>query len=95
MTTSNGTRPDVLQVALDAISDYERIARRQDVVTKVAFERAVLRTLYAIAEEVRIGRLHGQNTAVRLGGIADALDLMVVAVDGLDDVDGMDGEGDA
>lgn len=51
------TRPDPLRLALDAITDAERAQAAAGDRYAVLAQRAQLRTLYAIAEEVRLLRI--------------------------------------
>ncbi len=73
-------RPDPLQLALEAISDAERVQPPAPHGYVVLVQRAHLRALYAIAEELRLFRLEQRGAAawfaqieLRLVDIEEAL----------------------
>ena len=79
-------RPDPLQLALEAISDAERVQPPAPHGYVVLVQRAQLRALYAIAEELRVFRLEQRGAAdwfaqidLRLVEIEEALAVSEVA----------------
>jgi hypothetical protein len=72
-----GVRPDPLQLALEAISDAERVqpavglglSSAEGGRYAVLAQRAQLRVLYAIAEELRLLRLEQRGAADRFAQI--------------------------
>ena len=83
---SDTKRPDPLQLALTAIGDYERAVANVEAAEMLPdlhdlHQRAQLRVLYAIAEELRLLRRDsGQGLRNVLGGL-DTLETAVLLVE--------------
>lgn len=84
--SDNTKRPDPLQLALTAIGDYERAVANVEAAEMLPdlntlHQRAQLRALYAIAEELRLLRRDsGQGLRNVLGGL-DTLESSVLLVE--------------
>ncbi len=79
-------RPDPLQLAFEAISDAERVQAAAGAGYAVLAQRAQLRVLYAMAEELRLFRLEQRGAAdwfaqidMRLADVEEALGVSEVA----------------